>query len=110
MDSIRVKSSHALRRLSEEGASGQALDNACVRMRLWMYGTRIVRTPCSARADLGSPDPTKSIQGLSSRERGDLTTVQACTMFRGHVFESLELRAIASTMIPDRELVEYEVD
>ena len=44
IDSSRVSSSHALRRRSDEGASGQAFDRAWERTRLCKYGTNIVKT------------------------------------------------------------------
>jgi len=57
--------SHSFRRLSEEGASGQAFDMALFLSRVWMYGTRMVRNPWRRSRLRGSPDatPTFSLRG-----------------------------------------------
>ena len=55
VDSMLVIQSQSFRRLSEEGASGQALDMALFLSRVWMYGTRTVRNPWISSRLRGSP-------------------------------------------------------
>jgi hypothetical protein len=55
-DSAVVRALQALRRRSEEGASGQALERACTLRRECRYGRKTVMDACRSRISRGKPD------------------------------------------------------
>lgn len=55
-DSSVANRSHSFRLRSDDGASGQAFESACIRRRVCTYGKTTVSAPCARSTFRGNPD------------------------------------------------------